>query len=318
MLIENDSVFVVLSVIAVTFLYYVVLCPVFLKLLAKFNWRESLKADNADLHSHKAGTFTSGGILIVWVASSVSLLLAGVHIEIMAKLTISFILFSFVGLIDDSLKILYDQGLNKSTKMGLLAFVSLLIIILVPMYQVHSLGAALFALLIILGTSNSVNLTDGVDGLATSVCIIVLTVYLLAMLGISNTHWFSHLPSDERICLTWMTACVLGSCLGFLVFNRHPATLFMGDTGSLALGGFIAMLSLKSSSPFLLILIGLIFVVEAMSVIIQVFMFKWKGQRIFLRAPIHHHFEKLGWAENQIVVCFSLISACAGIVALLV
>jgi len=317
MFVEKNSFLSVLMIILITFAIYVVLCPLFIKLLAKLNWREALKKDNADLHSHKAGTYTSGGVLIVFVASVTSLIIGYSYASSVVELVTCIALFSFVGLIDDSFKIYKGDGLKKSIKMGLLILASILTILIVPLFQLNSLFTSLFALFIIVGTSNSVNLTDGIDGLASCVSIIVLTIFLLSMLGVSNTHWFNHLGKSELSSLIITTACVLGSCLGFLVFNRHPAKLFMGDTGSLALGGFIAMLSLKSNSPLMLVLIGIVFVIEAMSVIIQVSVFKWQGRRIFLRAPIHHHFEKQGWAENEIVLCFSLISTCAGLLALL-
>ena len=315
---EQSGFLLALLIILISFVIYVVLCPLFIKLLTKLSWRETLKTDNADLHAHKAGTYTSGGVLIVSVVSITSTIFGYEHSSIIVGLVISVVLFSIVGLIDDALKICKGYGLIKSTKMGLLVLASVITMLIVPMYQVNTLFSALFALFILVGTSNSVNLTDGVDGLATSICIIVLIIFLMSMLGVSNSHWFDHLAKSELSSLIVITACVLGSCLGFLIFNRHPAILFMGDTGSLALGGFIAMLSLMSSSPFILALIGIVFVIEALSVIIQVSIFKYKGRRVFLRAPIHHHFEKRGWAENKIVVCFSVISACAGLLALLI
>ena len=153
-----------------------------------------------------------------------------------------------------------------------------------------------FAIIVILATTNAVNLTDGIDGLASSVCIIIITC--LAVIGIINNV-------KEVVILA---SAVIGALLGFLIFNLHPAKVFMGDTGSLFLGGFISVLALYMKMPLLLLIIAFIPVVEALSVILQVIYFKKTGKRIFKMAPLHHHFELSGWSENKVVMLFSIIT----------
>lgn len=290
----------------------------FLSRLKRLNWRESAKPENFDLHGHKAGTCTSGGVLMVAALGISSYMVLGEQHSLATTLIFSVVLFGLVGFLDDFRKVKIGKGLSKLTKLSMLIIVSVISILLLPEYQTLSFSNVLFALFVLVGTTNAVNLTDGVDGLATSVSIVVLMTFLLAMFGVSNWLGYGHFTHSELSTLIVITACAIGSCIGFLVFNRNPAKLFMGDTGSLALGGLIALLSLQSNSPYLLAVIGIIYVVEALSVIIQVSVFKFRGNRVFKRAPIHHHYEMSGFTENQIVLSFTLISAYAGVLVLLV
>ena len=157
--------------------------------------------------------------------------------------------------------------------------------------------------LVIAGTTNAVNLTDGLDGLAAGCAAIVMLAYI----GITYIT-----TGDRELAL--LSACVVGACVGFLWFNAHPATIFMGDTGSLGLGGAIGAMAVMTNTEILLVLLGGIFVIEALSVIIQVFAFQTFRKRVFLMAPIHHHFEILGWSETKIILRFWIIATvCAAI-----
>jgi phospho-N-acetylmuramoyl-pentapeptide-transferase len=299
---------------AVAFLAFIAAMPVFLKVLRHIQWHEPLKADNADLHGHKVGTFSSGGFLILVLTVFVLSVFNQSGSQLTPLLLVCIAMFGFVGLIDDGLKIKTGQGLRSKTKFLLLCLVGIAVYVLLPINPHFEFAAWLFALSVLVGSSNAVNLTDGVDGLATSTVIVALVIFTLSLLGVN--HWFSHLPVTTVSLLITINFTLMGVCLGFLCFNKHPAIIFMGDTGSLALGGYLAILALMSQSPWSYALVGGVFVLEVLSVIVQVASFKITGKRVFKRAPIHHHFEKIGWDENTIVICFSFIGLCGGLAAL--
>jgi phospho-N-acetylmuramoyl-pentapeptide-transferase len=180
--------------------------------------------------------------------------------------------------------------------------------------------AVIFWVLVFLATTNAVNLTDGLDGLATVPSIIAL-ISLGTIIYVTGHAIFSGyllVPNIKGVGeVTIMASALAGGLLGFLWYNCYPAEIFMGDTGSLAIGGFLAYLAILGKSEVLLILIGLIFVIETVSVILQVGSFKLRGKKVFLMAPIHHHFEMKKWAENKIIVRFWMISLIANILALI-
>ncbi len=277
--------------------------------------------DAPEQHNKKAGTPTMGGIIIlicVMLASVLSLVMFESFSSKVFIVLLSFILFAVAGFVDDYKKLV------KKTNKGLKALSKLIIQLtaaLIPsLYMIFThqtdisvfdlfhvnLGYfyLLFSLFVIIGTSNAVNLTDGLDGLAAGLsCISFLT--LTVMFCLSND-----------IELAIISAAVFAACLGFLFYNRYPAKIFMGDTGSLALGGVLAVLAIVGKLELWLIPIGLVFIIETLSVIIQVISFKTTGKRVFKMSPIHHHFELLGWSEKKVVYVFYLVGLISAIAAL--
>lgn len=234
----------------------------------------------------------------------------------------SFVGFGFVGFLDDLLKIIHKNnlGLRAWQKMILLLIISVLLAyygyannnigtkILIPFTKSYlDLGILYIPFMIFYfsGVTNAVNLTDGLDGLATSVTILVITFFALVSFGMG--HYTLAL-----FCLT-----LAGALLGFLRYNAFPARVFMGDTGSLALGGAVAAVAMMLKLELLLVIIGGIYVIETLSVIIQVGSFKLTGKRVFKMAPIHHHFEQLGWTETKIVSVFSILTVIFCLIAFL-
>lgn len=293
----------------------------FIDYLKKHMYGQYIREEAPERHNKKAGTPTMGGIIIVLPA-----LIGAVISLIMNQSTtlpafivlLTFALFTFIGFKDDFSKI------NKKTNKGLSAWQKLLlqiVIAAIPAFYCAHTGAKIisflnfnfdlgvfypiFAIFVIIGTSNAVNLTDGLDGLASGLSVLTLSAITLicALLG--------------RPDLAIISAAVAGSSLGFLYFNKHPAQIFMGDTGSLALGGVIGTLAVIGKFELWLLLIGIVFIIETLSVMLQVASFKTTGKRIFKMSPIHHHFELLGWPEKKVVYTFwgiqfiFIIIACA-------
>ncbi|MDD3594714.1 MAG: phospho-N-acetylmuramoyl-pentapeptide-transferase [Candidatus Gastranaerophilales bacterium] len=281
----------------------------YLDFLKKKTLGQYIREEVPERHNQKAGTPTMGGIIIVVsaiVASVVSLFMAEAisAIGIMSLITIA--LYCFTGYQDDIKKITkkHNEGLSVRGKLML----QIAVAILPAFYMVYVNNTAinffnlyqldlgwfypLFAILIVIGSSNAVNLTDGLDGLAAGNSFIAFTT--LAVLAFINGY----------TSLSIISAAIAGACLGFLYFNKYPAKIFMGDTGSLALGGALGALAILSKNEFWLLFIGIIFIIETLSVIIQVISFKTTGKRVFKMSPIHHHFELCGWSELKIVYTF--------------
>lgn len=253
---------------------------------------------------------------------------------------LAFLAFGALGALDDRRKLLKgnSKGLSGREKLMLQMVVSVFFVglvmwvnpsemqtsIFLPVFKkwVLPLGVLMYGLFgsfMLVGTSNAVNLTDGLDGLATGPVIIScgvlgLAAYMVGHVGFSAYLHLPHVPSAGELSV--LCGAVMGGSLGFLWFNAYPAKIFMGDTGSMALGGFLAILSILAKQELLLGIVGGIFVLEAVSVIVQVAVFKRTGKRVFLMAPIHHHFEGLGWSESQIVFRFWIISFFLGLLAL--
>ena len=286
--------------------------------------------DGPQSHLKKQGTPTMGGIIII---ITMTLVVIGTYIylsiigetDIAHKLLPILLLtigFGLIGFIDDFKKLVLKntEGLKPSYKMIGLLIISVAYVI----YLVYGLKIETqtyipiiktymdmpvfvyipFAILVILGATNAVNLTDGIDGLSSSVCAIIITC--LAIIGISL----------QLYEVSIFASIVIGAVLGFLMFNIHPAQVFMGDTGSLMLGGVISGLALYLEMPLLLLVIALIPVLETISVMIQVVYFKKTGKRFFKMAPLHHHFELSGWKENKVVVVFSVVTLLLCIIGL--
>jgi len=265
-------------------------------------------------HATKQGTPTMGGLLIMLATTLTFVVLSSRSTEAMLVLFAT-LACGTIGFLDDFTKIVRKRSLGLSgwVRMGGLLVVSAVLVVVaveivglettlnVPVVDRQlAVGAVAFfviAFLVVAGAANAVNLTDGLDGLAAGIAGIVLLAYT----GIAVV--------SDQTDLAIFGATLVGACLGFLWFNSFPAQVFMGDTGSYALGGAIAAMAVLTKTEILLIVIGAIFVAEALSVIIQVIVFKRSGRRVFLMTPIHHHFEMAAWSETKIIVRFWLISA---------
>ena len=320
--------------VALTIAVLTVLCGlVGLPLLRRLNVGQNVRDDGPASHFIKSGTPTFGGVffLLPMTLLAIYALMTDSRLRNLAALVLLMILFALVGFMDDYIKVrISKKGLSVRQKTILLALFSVLFTLyylyfapaqpyfLVPFSAERlmitgwfKLPYGLLVVVYLFFVCNAVNLTDGVDGLASSVTVISSTALAGAALLLQES-----VPEARSSGL--MAAAILGGCLGFLVFNRHPARVFMGDTGSQALGAGIAGAALLLGAPWLILPMGIVYIAEAFSVIIQVAYFKKTGgKRIFRMSPIHHHYELGGWSENKIVAVFSLVGLIGGIAGLL-
>ena len=310
------------KVLIIAFVVSIIMGFIIIPILKKRKVGQIERDDGPQSHLKKQGTPTMGGIIIIItmilvVIGTYAYLSINNEKELANKLLPILLLtigFGLIGFIDDFKKLVLKntEGLKPSYKMIGLLIISVAYVI----YLVYGLKIETqtyipiiktyihmpvfvyipFAILVILGATNAVNLTDGIDGLSSSVCAIIITC--LAIIGISL----------QLYEVSIFASIVIGAVLGFLMFNIHPAKVFMGDTGSLMLGGVISGLALYLEMPLLLLVIALIPVLETISVMIQVVYFKKTGKRFFKMAPLHHHFELSGWKENKVVVVFSVVT----------
>ena len=296
------------------FVFSIILGPIVIPTLHRLKFGQNIRKEGPKSHQKKSGTPTMGG-LIFFISVAVTILIMG-H-KLMDKEMIilySFLAFGFIGFLDDILKIIHrdNLGLKAAQKMILLILFSLALAwygykyigtdILIPFANKDfrlDLGVLYIPFIIVYyaAVTNAVNLTDGVDGLATSVTVIVLTFFAIVGFRTNNPE------------VAIFAIALAGALLGFLKFNAFPAKVFMGDTGSLALGGVIGTIALMLKMEMFVIIVGGIYVIETLSVIIQVTSFKLTGKRVFKMSPIHHHFEQVGWSEVKIVTIFSSITA---------
>jgi phospho-N-acetylmuramoyl-pentapeptide-transferase len=297
----------------------VFLAPKFIEFLRHRSFGQNIREEGPEGHQTKAGTPTMGGIIIFGAVAVPFLILSTRDWQSMGVLGAA-VACALLGFADDYTKIVRRRslGLRARTKLGVTIAISVGLwwvatqkahlsssVRLRPADVSIDLGPLypLFIYLVVAGTTSAVNLTDGLDGLAAGCAAIVLLAYI----GIT------FITGGQRD-LTFLAACLVGACIGFLWFNSFPASIFMGDTGSLGLGGAIAGLAIMTNTELLLILLGGIFVIEALSVLIQVFSFQMFRKRVFLMAPIHHHFELVAWSETKIILRFWIVAAaCAAI-----
>lgn len=311
---NNLSLSVFMPVI-ISFLISVVFCPILIPFLRKLKFGQTEREEGPQSHLKKNGTPTMGGLVILASILLTSLIYIGKFTEILPVLFMT-LGFGLIGFLDDYIKVVKKRslGLTPLQKMALQFIVTGVFIyyyfkiagldtsIKIPFvsgdgFVMPTWLFIIFVFIVVLGTVNGVNFTDGLDGLASGVTVIVATFFTIAALSLN--------PS-----MTPVTGAVVGSLLGFLLFNTYPARVFMGDTGSLALGGFVSSIALMLHMPLFIVIIGLIYLVEVLSVILQVGYFKLThGKRIFKMAPIHHHFELCGYSETQVVAAFSIVTA---------
>ena len=287
----------------------------------------------------KSGTPTMGGIIIIIGMISTTLLWADLkNIYVWTLIFVSLSL-GLLGFLDDLLKIKYENSIGLNSKLKFLGqlIISLVTVLVLIKFSGHQYLYNLyfpffknfivymgiffipFALFVIIGSSNAVNLTDGLDGLATVPVMLVALSFTLISYVVGNTIFSEYLhlqyiPDVGEISI--FCGSIVGSCLGFLWYNAPPAKIFMGDTGSLSLGGSLAAVAIIVKHEIVLAIIGGLFVLETISVIIQVISFKLTGKRVFMMAPIHHHFEKKGWAESTIVIRFWIIAIILALIGL--
>jgi len=315
--------------------------PFFIRLLKKFQVKEKIREEGPVSHRRKEGTPSMGGLIILAGIIIPTFLWGDMSNFYVLVLLLTTLWLGLIGYMDDYLKIVKGQPRGMVARKKLIAQVilGLLFALLlkylapdsyydgttgIPFLKNYVLALGFlyvpFIIVVITGASNAVNLTDGLDGLAIGLCgICFLTfggiAYVTGRLDFSNYLQIEYLPGTGE--LTVYCGAAIGSCLGFLWFNSHPADVFMGDTGSLALGGALGAVAIMLKKELLLIIVGGVFVVEALSVIIQVISYRYRGgKRVFKMAPIHHHFELIGWSESKVVVRFWILGALCALLTL--
>ncbi len=306
----------------ITFVITAIACPIFITRMRLLQYGQQIREDGPGRHVKKAGTPTMGGVVFILAAVLVSIP-AGSFSPVLLTAALVILGCGLIGFLDDYLKVSHHRslGLKARSKIAGQAVIAVILIILLHLTGLYSTGLTipftkvvfdigllypLFIFLLITASTNSVNLTDGLDGLASGISAIGLLAY-------------AYIASHSGLSgLSVLAGSLAAACLGFLIYNRHPARLFMGDVGSLALGGAFAVMAVLTKTELLLIIIGLIFVIEALSVIVQVVSFQLTGKRVLLMSPLHHHFELKGWSEWRVVTVFwagGFLSALLGIIA---
>lgn len=308
--------------VLIAFIISAALGPIMIPFLRKVKAGQTVREEGPESHLKKTGTPTMGGIIILAAITVTSLIYVKDYPKLLPIL-FSTLGFGLIGFIDDYIKVVLKRS------MGLRAWQKMLFQFIVTAvfayYVVNVLGISLsmkipffkgsymdlgilnipFLFFVMIATVNGTNFTDGLDGLATSVTILVATFFTVVAVGTGS--------GIEPI-----TCATVGALLGFLLFNVHPASVFMGDTGSLALGGFVAAAAYMMQMPLFIVIVGFIYLIEVVSVILQVSYFKLTGgKRIFKMAPIHHHFELCGWKETKVVAVFSIVTAILCLIALM-
>lgn len=313
---------VILISVLVSFAISVLLGPVVIPFLRRLKVGQTERTEGPESHLKKNGTPTMGGILILVSIVITSLLFVREYPNIIPVLFLT-LGFGLVGFLDDYIKVVLKRsmGLRAWQKLALQFLVTGVFVFYLQRYTDVSLemrvpfmeGVFLdfgvfnipILFFVVIGTVNGTNLTDGLDGLASSVTVLVATFFSVVAIGTQS--------GIEPI-----TCAVVGALLGFLLFNVHPASVFMGDTGSLALGGFVAASAYMMQMPLYIVIVGFIYLIEVLSDILQVTYFKMTGgKRIFKMAPLHHHFELCGWSETRVVAVFSIVTALLCLVALI-
>ena len=313
--------FQVVIPVLIAFAISVILGPVIIPFLRKLKMGQTERTEGVQSHLKKAGTPTMGGVIFLIATAVTALFYVKDYPKIIPVLFLT-LGFGIIGFLDDYLKVVLKRsdGLMPAQKFSLqvvltaifvfyiVRYTDISLTMRIPFWSGHflNLGWLAYPILFfaVIGTVNGVNFTDGLDGLASSVTLLVAVFFTVVAIGTGSTA--------APVC-----AAVAGALMGFLVFNVYPASVFMGDTGSLALGGFVASTALLLKMPLYILIVGAIYLIEVLSVILQVGYFKiTHGKRIFKMAPIHHHFEQSGWSETKVVAVFSIVTALFCLIAL--
>ena len=318
----------ILSIIT-ALLISLLLGPYIIKKFHIYNLSEVIREDGPSTHLKKSGTPTMGGLLILTSLLISTLLWANLENKYILYLIFITLSFGFIGFLDDYRKLIKKKGISAKSKIimqlivaGIISLIMFSLIedrqeqqLIIPFLKNIIIDLEIFyiplVMLVIISTSNAVNLTDGLDGLAIMPIVLVsgalgIFAYLSGNINFSEYLLIPYIKDSGEI--TIFIGAIVGSGLGFLWFNSYPAQVFMGDVGALALGAAVGLIAIIVRQEIVLVIMGGIFVVEALSVIIQVLSFKFRNKRIFLMAPFHHHFEQKGWAEPKVVVRFWIIS----------
>ena len=312
----------VLMSVIISFAISVVLGPVIIPFLKRLKVGQTVRDEGPQAHLKKNGTPTMGGILILISIVVTSILYVKDYPRIIPILFVT-LGFGLIGFMDDYIKVVLKRsmGLRAWQKMAMQILVTAVFAYYITHYTDVPLAMRIpflsgtyldwgvlnipILFFIVIGTVNGANFTDGLDGLASSVTVLIATFFTVVAIGLESG-------------IEPVTCAVVGALLGFLLFNVHPASVFMGDTGSLALGGFVAATAYMMQMPIFLAIVAFIYVIEVLSVVIQVSYFKLTGgKRIFRMAPIHHHFELGGWSETRVVAVFSIVTALLCLIALM-
>ncbi len=312
--------------VVIAFVISLTLCPIIIPFLKRLKWGQYVRSNGPKSHLRKTGTPTMGGIVILLGIVLTSILYLKDNKDIIPVLFAT-VGFGLIGFLDDYLKIVMKRSMGLKVWQKLLGQILVTIIFVIYFTKHTEVGTSVLIpftggfdegyyleigiwfipmmIFIMLGAVNGANFTDGLDGLAASVTLQITTFFSVAAIVVGSS-------------ISPITNAAAGSLLGFLVFNIYPARVFMGDTGSLALGGFVAASAFMLRMPLFLIIVGLVYLIEVISVILQIVYFRITGgKRIFRMAPIHHHFELCGWSEMKVVSVFSIATALCCIIALL-
>ncbi|GIO65540.1 phospho-N-acetylmuramoyl-pentapeptide-transferase [Paenibacillus sp. JTLBN-2024] len=301
-----------LLTIGVSFILAIIAAPLLIPLLRRLKFGQQVRDDGPQSHLKKAGTPTMGGVVII-LAFTLSFLKFSVINTDFYVMLVATLGFGLIGFLDDYIKIVFKRSLGLTARqklVGQLLFAAIMCVLLIQnghSTAIHVPGTSFsfdwggwfyypFIVIMMLAISNAVNFTDGVDGLLSGVSAIAFAAFALVAMQATSL--------SAAVC----AAAMIGAVLGFLVFNAHPAKVFMGDTGSLGIGGAIGAIAIVTKTELLFLVIGGVFVIEMLSVVLQVASFKTRGKRIFKMSPIHHHFELSGWSEWRVVITFWLVS----------
>ncbi|WNQ14216.1 phospho-N-acetylmuramoyl-pentapeptide-transferase [Paenibacillus aurantius] len=297
----------ILFPLGVAFLLALLAGPLLIPFLRRLKFGQQIRTDGPQGHLKKAGTPTMGGVIILLALSLASLKFAEKNSELVILL-IAALGYGLVGFLDDYIKIVFKRSLGLTAKQKLLGQLVVSAVVCYFLFRIdHPTDISIpfvdstlplgwvyypFVVFMMLGVSNAVNFTDGLDGLLSGTSAIAFGAYVVIAIKV-------HSPETAIF-----SAAMVGAVLGFLVYNAHPAKVFMGDTGSLGIGGGLAAAAILTKAEMLIIIIGGVFVIEILSVIIQVVSFKTRGKRVFKMSPIHHHYELVGWSEWRVVITF--------------
>ena len=307
--------YICLIPLIVAFLVGIASAPVLIPWLHKLKFGQQILEDGPVWHKNKQGTPTMGGMIFILataVASIVAIAVkADIHLIMMLLVSCG---FGVIGFVDDYIKVVKKRNLGLTASQKLVLQAALSVIYVLVLNKTGDLSTEIvipfmsktilmpwwlyipFILFVVIGTVNSVNLTDGLDGLATSITIVVALFFGVVAFFLKNE------------ATVYFASAIIGGLIAFLIFNHYPAKVFMGDTGSLFLGGAVSVMAVGLKMPLMLVIAGFVYLFEALSVIIQVAYFKRTGKRIFKMSPVHHHFEMCGWKETKIVTVFTSVT----------